>query len=109
MNHRIALIVAVMATLAGAGRASAQETAPHAGTVVVTVIPAAATREAKRSTSGCRPGISWITITAGPDPLRWVRERQRTNVPSGRRSSSLVTNGPGPSAETGAQPSGSST
>ena len=43
MNHRIALIVAVMATLAGAGRASAQETAPHAGTVVVTFIPAAAT------------------------------------------------------------------
>ena len=35
-----------------------------------TVIPAAAMREAKRSTCGCRPGISWITITAGPFPRR---------------------------------------
>jgi opacity protein-like surface antigen len=43
MNHRIALIVAVMAMLAGVGRASGQETAPHAGTVVMTVIPVGAT------------------------------------------------------------------
>jgi len=35
-----------------------------------TVMPAAATREAKRSTNGCSPGISWITITAGPVPRR---------------------------------------
>lgn len=44
MNRRIALIVAVVAALAGAGRASAQESsAPHAGSVVVTVIPIGAT------------------------------------------------------------------
>ena len=30
-------------------------------------------------------------------PLRCARERQRTSVPSGRRRTSLVTNGPGPS------------
>jgi hypothetical protein len=35
-----------------------------------TVISASATRSAKRTTSGCRPGISWMTITAGPTPLR---------------------------------------
>jgi hypothetical protein len=40
-------------------------------------MPAAATREAKRSTSGCSPGISWITITAGPDPRRYTVRVQR--------------------------------
>jgi hypothetical protein len=43
MNRRSALIFAVMATLAGTARASAQEAAPHAGSVVVTVIPLGAT------------------------------------------------------------------
>jgi hypothetical protein len=40
--------------------------------------------------------------------LRCNRERQRTRLPSGARKSSLVTNGPGPSAATRSQPSGSS-
>jgi hypothetical protein len=44
MKRRIALVVAVMATLVGgAGRVSAQESAPRAGSVVVTVIPVSAT------------------------------------------------------------------
>jgi hypothetical protein len=43
MYRRIALMIALMTAVAGAGRASAQESAPHAGTVVVTVIPVSAT------------------------------------------------------------------
>jgi hypothetical protein len=43
MNRHIALIVVLLAGMAGAGPASAQESAPHAGAVVVTVIPASAT------------------------------------------------------------------
>ena len=38
--------------------------------------------------------------------LRCARDCQRTSVPSGRRNTSVVTNGPGPSAETRSQPSG---
>ena len=41
--------------------------------------------------------------------LRCARDCQRTSVPSGRRKTSLVTNGPGPSAVTRSQPSGKST
>ena len=39
--------------------------------------------------------------------LRCARERQCTSVPSGRRSTSRVTNGPGPSADTSSHPSAS--
>jgi outer membrane protein with beta-barrel domain len=43
MNRHIALMVVLLAGMAGTGSASAQESSPHAGTVVVTVIPASAT------------------------------------------------------------------
>ena len=33
-----------------------------------TLKPASTTRCANSTTCGCRPGISWITITAGPVP-----------------------------------------
>jgi hypothetical protein len=35
-----------------------------------TVNPASTTRRPNAITSGCRPGTSWITITAGPVPER---------------------------------------
>ena len=58
MRRRMA-IVAVMAALAGAGRASAQESAPRprAGSVVVAVIPGGATFFTQ-STSGKEPGFT---------------------------------------------------
>jgi hypothetical protein len=57
------------------------------------------------------PGRLIIWTTAGAPagvarPLRCARERQRTCEPSGLRSTSLVTNGPGPSRETTRQPAG---
>lgn len=57
MNRRIAVVVAVMAILAAAGRASAQESARRAGSVVVTVIPAGATFFIQ-SQSGKEPGFT---------------------------------------------------
>ena len=39
---------------------------------ITTVNPAATTSSQKPMTSGVRPGISWITITPGPVPLRYV-------------------------------------
>ena len=41
-------------------------------------------------------------------PLRCPRERQLTSLPSGRRSLSRVTNGPGPPASRRSQPAGTS-
>ena len=52
--------------------------------------------------------IHAVTAAACP-AFRCPRDRHFASVPSGRRSVSLVTNGPGPSAETRSQPSGSST
>ena len=39
---------------------------------ITTVNPAATTSSANPITSGVRPGISWITMTPGPLPLRYV-------------------------------------
>jgi hypothetical protein len=36
------------------------------------VKPASTTRWPNSVTPGCNPGISWITITAGPDPARYT-------------------------------------
>ena len=57
MKRRVAPIVAVIATLAFAGRVSAQESAPRVGSVVVTVIPASATFFTQ-SQSGKEPGFT---------------------------------------------------
>src|SRR5262245_5870056 len=39
---------------------------------ILTLNPASRTRRPKSATSGVIPGISWITITAGPDPARYT-------------------------------------
>ena len=39
---------------------------------ITTVQPRSTTSFAKRVTAGVIPGISWITITAGPLPRRYV-------------------------------------
>ena len=39
---------------------------------MTTVNPAATTSSPNPITSGVRPGISWMTITPGPVPLRYV-------------------------------------
>ncbi len=57
MQRRIALMVGVMAALVCAGRVSAQESAPRAGSVVVTVIPVGATFFTQ-SQSGKEPGFT---------------------------------------------------
>src|SRR5258707_5790821 len=57
MERRIALTVGVMAALVCAGRVSAQESAPRAGSVVVTVIPGGATFFTQ-SQSGKEPGFT---------------------------------------------------
>jgi Outer membrane protein beta-barrel domain len=57
MYRRIALMVALMTAVVGAGRAFAQESAPHAGTIVVTVMPVSATFFTQ-STSGREPGFT---------------------------------------------------
>jgi opacity protein-like surface antigen len=57
MKHRMALMVALMATLVCAGPVSAQESAPRAGGVVVIVIPGGATFFTQ-SQSGKEPGFT---------------------------------------------------
>jgi len=59
MNCRTALILAAITTLATAGHASAQESGPRAGSVVVTVIPIGATFFTQ-STRGKEPGFTNI-------------------------------------------------
>ena len=39
---------------------------------ITTVNPRATTSSANATTSGIMPGISWITMTPGPVPLRYV-------------------------------------
>ena len=63
MNRRIALIVALMTTLAGAARASAQESGPRAGSVVVTVIPIGATFFTQ--STGKEPGFTNVGPAGG--------------------------------------------
>jgi hypothetical protein len=47
-----------------------------------TVYPVAMSRRAKSITPGCRPGISWSTRTAGPEPLRKTSYVRRSCVKS---------------------------
>jgi hypothetical protein len=47
-----------------------------------TVYPAAMSRRAKSMTPGCRPGISWSTRTAGPEPPRKTSYVRRSCVKS---------------------------
>jgi hypothetical protein len=107
MRRRIALMVAVMATLAGAGTASAQESPRRAGSVVVTVIPGGA-MFFTQSKSGKEPGFTNVAPAGDVEVYlsRYVsvegevgggigvsQALQGTDGTSHRRSPSLVTYG----------------
>src|SRR5215217_4994857 len=58
-----------------------------------TLNPASTTRCANATTCGCRPGISWITITAGPRPPAYTGRVRPSyvNVDARKPGSSTVT------------------